>query len=359
MKIYLENRNNVLTDLEPFLDITTNLLEADIYLTWNDLIEPQKTNINEAKLLGKPVIVVEHGMKAVSDYQSDLVATFENMGGRALLADYILVWGDKSREILLKAGIQKEKIYVVGSPIIWENEYIYKNQNNEFVTLGFFHSELVVDPRTNQTWKLQGCRSYIPRNETGGKIVGFYPHHDYNGIGMEGNRLVWNQIKHRDDVFICLPQNYVNEEKENPFKELLDLPVEIKSKKAIALNIESPKSIAFHRKFLQKVGCIVSTIPGTINGLCWAINAPIINPRIDWGWRDLAGNVIYDNHSGDYVCNIDKLNKKIDSVLKKDTKQKQREKCAIDFMGVKKGHSRTNMIAAIKEIYEKHCNNTN
>jgi len=146
MKVYVENRANILTDILPFLDVTTNMLEAKAYITWNDLVEPQVQNIKEAKILGIPVIVIEHGMKAVSDYQSNLNATNEGMGKRTFTADYFFVWGNESKRILLEANVPESKVKIIGSPVIWENEYHYKN-GEDIVKAAYYQGANVTDPK--------------------------------------------------------------------------------------------------------------------------------------------------------------------------------------------------------------------
>lgn len=353
-KIFAHNYNNILNDVLSYYHQTTNLLEAAAYVTWNDLIQPQNKVIQLCKEHNKPTIVVEHGMKAVSDYQKDLRDIKVNMGGKPMIADKFCVWGQKSKDILLAADIPENKVELVGSPVIWVSEYLYKNKNKESRVVPFHAGIEVVDPNTKEKWSLEGCRKHVPQYEAG-NIVVFFPGHRVDEFTLQKIQLVYDQIKHRSDVFVMLSENFLNDKEDNPFRDLLKMKdVQEQRTKCIAIPTNSPQNMNFIRCLLKKTKCAISVIPGTINGICWAMNVPIITPKIDFGWRDLDDKTIYDLHEADYICDEDKVSATLDGVLSKDTKADIRKSHAIDFMGIELGDPTSNIRKVIDETILHH-----
>ena len=70
MKIYVANFNGVFDEL--VRDIRQDLVEdwrkADVVVLWQDVIGDLEDIANEAKSLGKKVIVGEHGFLSINDY---------------------------------------------------------------------------------------------------------------------------------------------------------------------------------------------------------------------------------------------------------------------------------------------------
>jgi len=350
MKLFIQNYNNVLNDVQQYYEKTTNLLEAKACVLWNDLVHPQKKIIELAKEHNVPSLVIEHGMKAVTDYQSDLRDISNGMGGKPMIADKILVWGNKSREILLSSNVPKNKIEVIGSPIIWEHNYVYESSGEQRV-VKFMGGKHVTDPSTGRNWDLKGCKSFIPQREEGGKIVAYFIHHDYTDYARLQNGRVWDQIKNRDDVFVKLSQPYASKEKDNPFSDLVSIKDErTRREKSIIIPTNLPSNLVFIKSLLRRCAAVVTTNPGTINGICWAMDVPVIVPKIDWHLRDLEGKEIFDVWPGDYTCEVKDLNKTIDEVIKKDTKKEDRKQCAIDFMGVNEGSPTKNIRGILDEF---------
>lgn len=341
MKIYSHNYNNILNDVLSCYEKTTNLLEAEAYITWNDVVKDQVRIIEMCKEYKKKSIVVEHGMKAVSDYAKNLKDISNGMGGRKLLADHICVWGEASKKILLEAGTDEKRIHVVGSPVVWDHDYVYKSRD-EIKTVRFNAGLKVFDPKDQREWLLEGCRSYIPQNEVR-NVVAFFPHHDYTPYAIEQNRKVYEQIKNRKDIFIKLSGNYGNREKENPFLDELNMPAEERQHRNIVIETTVPQNLLFVKELLKRCKCVISTIPGTINGICAAMNVPVIQPRIDWHWRNEKGETIYDDYASDYICEIEEINKTIMDIEKEDVKREIRRKFAIEYMGIEKGNPTVNI----------------
>ena len=353
--LFFHNHNNVLNDTLNFYKLTDNLLLADAYITWNDLVDPQKRVIQLAKEYGKPSIVVEHGMKAVSDYQVDMRDIVHNMGGKDMIADIFCCWGNKSQSILLEAGIKQDRIRVIGSPIAWEHDYHYVNKrakkheaSNQIVK--FFGGEQIIDPTDGAIWELEGCHSYIPTYDKG-KIISYFPGHNYDKYTIKQVQKVYDQIKDEPNLFIVLADSYVNSEEDNPFRDIIDMKDDrSRREKAIVLPPGNPKNMMFIKALLKRTKIAITTIPGTINGVCWAMNVPTIVPEIDWHWRDLEGKVIYDIHDADYRCDEDKIKEEIQNVLENDSKGELRTQFAIEFMGIDCGSPTTNLRDIIDKL---------
>lgn len=349
IKVFAKNYNNILNDIIPFYKETSNLLSADVCLTWNDLVNPNKKIVELCKEHGIPSFVVEHGMKAVSDYQKNLKDTHNNMGGKELIADNIMVWGDKSKEIMLDAGVSKDRIHVVGSPIIWDHKYTYSSNNGETKTVPFNAGQTVIDPQTKDEWQLEGITSEVPRNEKRSIIV-FFPHHDWTPRAIEKNRLVWEQIKDIPNVFVKLSKPYMNRHENNPFREILDIEDDNERRiKCIGIDTNSPNNLQFIKKLLTKAAMVITAIPGTINGICWSMDVPIIVPQIDWDWKE-NGKTIYDIWPADYRCKVEELENMVWDVKDNDTLTKERLEYANYFMGLDKGSSSKNIISILDDI---------
>jgi len=366
MKVLLRDNNGVCECFKRFLTLESNLLKADKVVVWNDLVGAEKRIVEMAKEYGKESIIIEHGMKAITDYQKNLYDNIWRMGGKTLIADKICVWGKVSADILLEAGISKDRVFTVGSPIVWNYEYKYNCGDDERV-VPWFGGKTILDKTDGREWKLTGHRQYIPKHEES-KYVLFFPFHDFTTYGAENNRRIWNQIKHRDDVVIKLSTPYARDDSSNPFQEIVQYEQkraelirektndelagrvsnvkEIPPPKGFIADIRKPMSVALNKRLLAKASVAVMGAPGTTNGIAWAIGVPTIVPKIDWGWR-IDGKQAYDIHEADYGCEKEEINETIDRVLKKDDKKKQREKSAIEFMGTDKGSPRDNILSVL------------
>ena len=109
MKIYLEDRNNVIVNLKDRFEIAENPRDADCFVLWQDvrgkMLELCKLNKEYIK---KPVVVVQHGRAATNDYLPP--------NNFSMYADKFCCWGVKDYERLVRAG-HKEKAVITGSPL--------------------------------------------------------------------------------------------------------------------------------------------------------------------------------------------------------------------------------------------------
>lgn len=84
----------------------SSLLEADVVFMWSDW--PFPNEVAKLRLLGKKVIVYEHGFGSAFDYE---------LNNREPIADGYLVLGQESKNSLIRAGVDPSKILITGNPI--------------------------------------------------------------------------------------------------------------------------------------------------------------------------------------------------------------------------------------------------
>ena len=88
-------------------DIPDNgLMESDIVFMWADF--PFRNEVKTFQEMGKKVIVYEHGFGALFDYE---------LNNKDFVADGYLALGSESRDSLIRAGVDSNKILVTGNPI--------------------------------------------------------------------------------------------------------------------------------------------------------------------------------------------------------------------------------------------------
>lgn len=109
MKVALLDHNQIMTDVAPHLDITSDLQEADTLLYWQDIYGTMNIDIRNANEDGKKTFVFEHGINSYRDY----IPPYNH----ELIANKILLMGEVGKEELIKHGIDPERLIVVGSTL--------------------------------------------------------------------------------------------------------------------------------------------------------------------------------------------------------------------------------------------------
>lgn len=108
-KVYIKDANFVLSDVIKDFDITDDCFSADAIVCWNDIAGECRDIILSANFLGIPTLVAQHGLRAVREYGTPFNAP--------LIAEKIMVWGQKDKERMMQAGVNKDRIVVVGTTL--------------------------------------------------------------------------------------------------------------------------------------------------------------------------------------------------------------------------------------------------
>lgn len=112
-RIFLTNRGSIMDKIMPYF-ITTSLKKAKVAVLFQDILGNGLNYANEAKERGVPIVVVQHGKGAVSDYLPPL--------NHKLLADKICVWGKRDYDALINGGISPDKVVLSGCPLFYNEK---------------------------------------------------------------------------------------------------------------------------------------------------------------------------------------------------------------------------------------------
>ena len=191
-------------------DIPDNgLMESDIVFMWADF--PFRNEVKTFQEMGKKVIVYEHGFGALFDYE---------LNNRDFIADGYLALGEESKESLIRAGVDSNKILVTGNPI-YDDIKKSKHTGNKalYVPLHWvrdvsYYNQIVFDqlreayPRFDWTVKL---------TDKTGEI--FAPKKWFNNV--EDNILedIEEKLPNYDMVFTPFPSTFES------FARLMGIPV--------------------------------------------------------------------------------------------------------------------------------------
>jgi len=106
------------------MDIKNKIKNIDLIVVTNTVVPFEKMLIKVAKELGIPTLFVQHGMLSGEDYIYRPINTTK-----------IAVWGDITKNWLIKNGEDKDKIIIVGAPML--DKYITNKVNSEDVKKRF------------------------------------------------------------------------------------------------------------------------------------------------------------------------------------------------------------------------------
>jgi hypothetical protein len=126
LKIYLQNHNQVLSDIENEFEIVQDINKADAVVLWEDVVGWPLSVARLARELKKPLIVMQHGINAVVDYGPP--RKYE------LLADKLLVWSPSDVRLLQSFGISKDRYQMTGTTIF---SHLKEREKHEGVNIVF------------------------------------------------------------------------------------------------------------------------------------------------------------------------------------------------------------------------------
>ena len=106
--VYFRDHHSILKNVIPnFRSVKPE--KAKAFVLWADSFGPAREMAEYGKKLGKPVIIVQHGRNSVREYLPPL--------NYSPIADKLCVWGTRDYEMLINAGISKERVALTGAPI--------------------------------------------------------------------------------------------------------------------------------------------------------------------------------------------------------------------------------------------------
>jgi len=281
---FLQDHNGVLMDVAKELDLVDNVSDADGVVLWQDVMGVGRGVAMLAKQQKKPVIVVQHGANSHIDYCSP--------NRYPLLADKICVWGQKSKDALLEAGVPEKKIVITGSTI-------------------FSHLK--------------------PKKETNNNIV-FRPAHWDTKTLKENKEIadVLNNLK----SYITITTKMIETQDTDGFKNV------VKSHR------DKPEHLDICADVLSTADLVVSVGgDGTFEMLAYALDIPVIMPNI-WDNKPFLGKatpeIIYSD-----ACELININDLLPTIyatlINPNKKKAQRKQVAEYWAG-------TNIEDPLKEI---------
>lgn len=146
-KVFVRDSNCVWLATTAGMQITYSIQEADILLLWQDVIPPEHEMALEGKRLGKPVIVMQHGIGALSDYGPP--QSYQSAG------DIICAWGPAELELMPEH--MRSKAIVTGTTIL---DGLVPHQPNEQRHVVF--APLHVHADIQENWDIAEALAAMP-----------------------------------------------------------------------------------------------------------------------------------------------------------------------------------------------------
>lgn len=376
MKVYFDSRSNLLLETRPFLDLTNNLLESSIYLTWNSVVNPQLMNIKIAQEYGKKVFLYNHGLYGHEDHCPHILDIHTNVCGVPMIADKYLCWGPRDYNDLIKAGYPKEKLAIVGFSGMWESVFSYKLETGRTLITSYCAGETIQDPKTKIKGALIARDHQIPKQHEKAKWILYIPSHDIIERHLVHTRKVYELLKDTPDLIIKACSQYVGLDDKNPFKDEKDYnycgkcdklitAVDTKWKKCDCgadmpimpkvtyTSINSPDNLAKLRNLIRESKVVITDYIGTPSLICYAIGVPCITFKNDYGLRELNkdGEYVMTNHEteADIIATPENLMQTIQDVISgKINKKKEMSEAAEELGGVSYGWPTQNILRELE-----------
>ena len=348
MKVFYNNRSNILNDVIHRIKYESNIIKAQALLTWNCVATTEAKNVALAKEYGIPSFVYDHGLMGYNDHSINVQDGVTKKHGNPMTADYYLAWGQAGVDAL-KGSVPEEKIKVVGCPVIWKNIYTYANhENKELINLGAYQGNIINDPATKKKWEFISQKTQRVKSDGKGRIVLFMPNHSEHF--KERTVCTFNQIKDIPNLFVKCTSSMANWQ-DGPFG-VFDGPD--RNNKIIFVDPQMPSNLVFIQEILRKTKVIISEVPGTAQLLGWAAGIPVIVPKYDWLMRDNAGNVLYNTTKADIECDPNEVKQTVEKVLSGEIdKTKEMEEMAEYHGGISLGNPTDNILKVLKEMGKK------
>ena len=108
-RVFFKDWNFVLSDVKKNFVTTDDFQDADVVVSWNDILDADREIILTANILGKPTLIMQHGLYSCREYISP--------HNSPLLANKIMVWGPEEKKKLISGGINENRIVVTGTTL--------------------------------------------------------------------------------------------------------------------------------------------------------------------------------------------------------------------------------------------------
>jgi hypothetical protein len=375
MKVYIDFKNNLFNDVLPFIDCTNNFLEANRYLTWNDVVPPQRKNIELAKEYGIKSFVYNHGLYGHEDHCGWIKDNYTSIHKVTMDADKYLCWGQRDFDDLQKAGIPKDKLSIVGFSGLWDSVFDYKLPDGRIYRTSFNSGSEIIDPKTKEKGVLVGRDHKIRKQHSNPKWITYVPSHDVVDWHLTHTTENFKILKDVEDLIIKASSAYVGLDDKNIFKDVLnytycgkcdklaecvddkpgkcscgaEMPI---MPKVTYTSTSAPDNLAKFRSLISESKVVITDYVGTPNLLCHAIGVPVITIKNDYGMRVKNGDEWAITH---HDCPADILVEPKDllDVIKdvcsgKINKQKEMAEMAEIFGGVSKGWPTENILKELE-----------
>lgn len=217
MKYFIvSEHNSIFEKVKPYLDIVDRINDCDVVLLWNDLFPLERSIIKTAKMLGKKTAVLQHGRRGSSRYFPPF--------NEPITADALLVWGERDKEMLIRAGHPAKKIKVIGSPILIDIPQKNKEPSGKTIVFCPEHWDRPVEENKRVRDEL---RKLPPEYNVITKIIESHTPSDFDNT-IQSNREKYDHLDKCWEVLHCADLVVgISESTFELMAQVLDIPVVI------------------------------------------------------------------------------------------------------------------------------------
>lgn len=263
MKLYIQNHNQILSDVIKHFDIVDKIEDADRIVLWNDVGYIERGIINLAHAYKKKVIVIQHGRRGSSRYFPPF--------NEPLRGDKHLVWGSRDKQALVDAGHPSEKIKVVGTTLF---SHLKSKEKHDGINIVFSpeHWDSEVQENRDTAYELRRLAKKnnwnIKTKIINGHAKELYDNPVYSDRNTDSHLEIVADVLKTADVVVGISESTFE-----LFAQYLDIPV-------VIMKEWSPKSCngddgyKTYRRVISE-----ASVQATIKTLGKEIQSQIENPR--------------------------------------------------------------------------------
>jgi hypothetical protein len=323
MKIFVTDHNYVCAEVSKRFERTENILDADVVLTWSDIPKTENNIVKLAKELNKPVVMIQHGRRAIVDYCSFYKDIKSSSPGSKILADKVCVWGKRDHDDLIAEGYSPEQVIWTGSPLVPE---LPTGREPKLITF-LSHHDLRKDAMGyNQEIHEALLNEYVnKRIESDGKSLPIYnivvsPQYDNEQLTMpmylrDGKLVNHGEAQKEIDELEKKTRLQAKEKglSEEATKTLLQSTIDALTKTFKSASFAQCRIVPADQNAWKKMTSVflrtkvcVSMMPSSFEGLACAVDVPIVRVKCDLGVRK-EGKTDYELSDAVEPCTVDTL----------------------------------------------------